>query len=80
MKPSIQIALAAGLLGVVPMNAATLPEVLDYETVMQLAMENNYAIRQAEARLEEAEGQTLSARSGRLPRLELPSHRHARVS
>lgn len=71
MKLSIQIILAAGLAGTGILKAATLPAVLDYDTVMQLARENNFAIRQAEARLAEAEGQTLSARSGRLPRLEL---------
>ncbi|MEX0332796.1 MAG: TolC family protein [Puniceicoccaceae bacterium] len=71
MKISIQKILPGLLIGSTLLGASTIPAVLDYETVVALARENNYSIRQAEARLEEAEGQTLNARSGRLPRLEL---------
>lgn len=48
-----------------------LPARLDWQSVLRLAMENNYSLRQAEAAVEEARGQSLSARSGRLPDVSL---------
>jgi len=51
--------------------AAPVPERLTEASVLRLAMENNYNLRKAEARLSRAEGGTLSARSRRLPGVEL---------
>ncbi|NDV62866.1 TolC family protein [Puniceicoccales bacterium CK1056] len=71
MKISLQILSAISFAGIALLNAATSPEVLDYETVIQLARANNYAIQQAEAQLEEAEGRSMTARAGRLPAVDL---------
>jgi outer membrane protein TolC len=71
MKFSIQMLILAGVCCVTSLNAATLPEVLDYETVIQQAREHNYAIQQAQARFDEAEGSTLTAQAGRLPAVDL---------
>lgn len=58
--------------------ATATPAVLDEATVLRLAMENNYNIRKAEARLAQAEGGRLSARSRRLPGVDL-SARYTRL-
>ena len=58
--------------------AASIPASLDEATVLRLAMENNYNIRKAEARLAGAEGGTLSAKSRRLPGVDL-SARYTRL-
>lgn len=47
--------------------SAELPEKLDLNTVLSLALEHNHVIRQARARYEEAGGVVTEARSGRLP-------------
>ncbi len=67
MKTVIKI-LSLSLPALMPaITTAAVPARLDWPTVLQLAMENNYALRQAEAAIEEAKGQSLSARSGNLP-------------
>ncbi len=50
---------------------ASVPTRLDWPTALQLAMENNYALRRAQASVEEASGQSMSARSGRMPSVSL---------
>jgi outer membrane protein len=51
--------------------AAERPEKLDLNTALALALENNYAIRQARAQYEEATGVVMSARAGMLPTVSL---------
>ncbi|MEX0321569.1 MAG: TolC family protein [Puniceicoccaceae bacterium] len=62
------LTVAAGLLQ--PLNASV-PAQLDWQSALQLAMENNYSLRRAQATVEEAGGQTMSARSGRMPSVSL---------
>ena len=71
MKIPLQILIFAGVACCTPLSAMKAPMVLDYATVIQLARENSYAIQQAEAQLEEAEGRSMAARSGRLPTVDL---------
>jgi outer membrane protein TolC len=51
--------------------AASVPAQLDWQTALQLAMDNNYSLRRAQASVEEASGQSMSARSGRKPSVTL---------
>lgn len=52
------------------LNAAA-PARLDWQSALQLAMENNYAMRRAQTAVDEAGGQSMTARSGRLPSVSL---------
>jgi outer membrane protein TolC len=51
--------------------SSDLPEKLDLDTVLSLALEHNHFIRQARSRYEEAGGVVTEARSGRLPLVSL---------
>lgn len=50
---------------------AAVPAQLDWTSALHLAMENNYSLRRAQTSVDEAGGQALSARSGRLPSVSL---------
>lgn len=51
--------------------AQSVPAELTYDSVIRLARDNNFAIRQAQSRIEEAQGRTMSTRSNTLPSLDL---------
>ncbi|MGH8018392.1 MAG: TolC family protein [Opitutaceae bacterium] len=62
--------MVAAMLAVAPrLPAADIPATLTLDVALQLALEHNYAIRQARARYEQALGVVEENRSGRLPTL-----------
>lgn len=72
MKLSIRIILAV-LVTQAPVGSfgETIPGVLDYPTVLQLARKHNFAIQQAQARLDEAQGYTMTTEAARKPTVDL---------
>lgn len=69
--------LAAAFAALLPparaVDAPALPAVIDLDTALSLALEHNYAIRQARARHAEATGALTESRAGHLPTLSVNS-------
>ncbi len=64
---------AAASLPAAPAGTPSVPDRLDLPTALGFALENNYTIRQARERLNQAEGALMTARAGLLPRASVDS-------
>lgn len=79
MKPSIHFRLAVAILGLsavaslsgAPNPQQTIPDELDLKTAIQFALENNFAIRQAQERIRQQEGVYIQIRSRDIPNVGL---------
>ncbi len=69
MKRPAFLMVAAMFAAAPRLPAADIPETITLDTALQLALEHNYAIRQARARYAQALGSVEESRAGRLPTL-----------
>jgi outer membrane protein len=66
-------ALAAGSTAIVAADAPAVPATIDLESALALALENNYAIRQARAAYLATTGDVMASEAGKLPTLSATS-------
>ena len=68
LRPLLFLASSATALCAAPDLAPPVPDRLDLPTALRYAAENNFTLRQARERVNQAQGQLLTARAGYLPR------------